>query len=625
MIVGTFSYMSPEQAKGQELDARTDLFSFGVVLYEMVTGTLAFPGRNSGEMLEALFTREPPSLAGLNPSVPVKLQELISKALEKDRTLRYQSAAEMRADLQRLKRDSTAQRSAARARAPSSEVQQPATEAVRKPRPGVLYLAFGTILVIAAVTALWLDYKWNMESENVSTAQQSGIPSIAVLPFVNMSADKNQEYFSDGLTEELLDDLAKIAGLRVTARTSSFQFKEKTEDLRVIAKKLNVTNILEGSVRKEGNRVRITAQLVSAADGFHLWSETYDKELDDVFAVQEEIARNVAGALKVKLLGQKASKERSTNVDAYNAYLQGRYFNTLRDKENLEKAVSYFEQAIQLDPGYAPVWAGLSEARSFQADWGYIPIDEGYEKARDAAKRAQELDGDLAEAHVAMARIQTYHDWDWEEADKSFQRALALEPGNAAVAVEATQLYSNLGRFDEVIALDRRATQLDPLNVTAQYYLGLHMYYSGEFKNAMIQLKHALELNNSYPNAHAVLGQVYLAQSLPKQALAEMEKESSEPWRLQGLALAYHALGQQNESDAVLKQFINQYDYNWAYAIAEVYAFRGEIDIAFSWMERAYEQRDGGITEMKVDPLMKNLRNDPRYSTFLKKMRLPAD
>jgi TolB-like protein/cytochrome c-type biogenesis protein CcmH/NrfG len=452
-----------------------------------------------------------------------------------------------------------------------------------------------------------------------------GTPSIAVLPFVNMSDDKSQEYFSDGLAEELLNSLAKIPELRVAARTSSFQFKGKTEDLRVIGEKLNVGTILEGSVRKQGRQVRITAQLIKVADGFHLWSETYDRELDDIFAVQEEIAHSVAGSLKVALLGAKTAtpSTQGKNAEAYNAYLQGRYFLDRRGKENLEKAVGYYEQAVRLDPGYAPAWAGLAETRRSQADSTYLPLDEGYRKAREGVERALALDPNLAEAHAAMGWIRTHYDWDWAAADASFQRALVLEPGNAAVVRGAARMAATLGRFEEALALDRRAVEMDPLNARAYYNLGIYANYAGRLEEAVAAFKKALEINPEYPGLHSFLGRVYLAQARPQEALAEMEREPEPTWHGQGLALAYHALGRKKEADAALAEYVAKFHDGWAYQIAEVYAFRGEADRAFEWLERAYAQRDGGLSEMKGDPLLKNLERDPRYAAFLKKMRLP--
>ncbi|MGH2523964.1 MAG: tetratricopeptide repeat protein, partial [Anaerolineales bacterium] len=465
-------------------------------------------------------------------------------------------------------------------------------------------------------------------------APPTGPPSIAVLPFADMSPAKDQEYFADGLAEELLNKLAKVPELKVVARTSSFQFKGKNEDLRVIGEKLNVTTILEGSVRKEGNRVRITAQLIKVEDGFHLWSETYDREMTDIFALQDEIARSVAGALKVTLLGQQAvaTPRPAKNVEAYNAYLQGRYFYERAGRAGLEKSVGYYEQAIKLDPNYAPAWAGLARARDYQAGWGHVPLAEGYRQARVAAERALELDPNLADAHAALGSIQIWYDWDWAGADASLHRALALEPRNTHALSNAAWLARSLGRFDEALALSRRAAEVDPLSASAQHTLGYTAYYAGRLDEATAALHKALELAPEHSLARATLAFVYLAQSRPQQALAEMEHEQDPFWRADGQALAHHALGQKKESDAALKIAEKSGD-TGAFQIAEVYAYRGEADRAFDWLERAYAQHDPGCAMIKGDPLLKNIERDPllknierdpRYAAFLKKMRLPT-
>jgi len=333
----------------------------------------------------------------------------------------------------------------------------------------------------------------------------------------------------------------------------------------------------------------------------------------------------VAGSLKVALLGGKTATPsvQGTNADAYNAYLQGRFFYERSNKESLKKAVGYYEQAIKLDPGYAPAWVGLAAARSQQADRGYLPLEDGYRKAREAAERALALDANLAEAHAALGRIKLTYDRDWAGADASFQRALALEPGNAT-ARSAASLASTLGRFEEALALNRRAVELDPLSAVASSNRGLQAYDSGRLEEAAAAFKKTLELNPERPAAHTFLGQVYLAQAHPQEALAEMELEPEPFWRLYGQALAYHALGRKKESDAALAELIAKYRAEAAYQVAEVYAFRGEADRAFEWLERAYAQRDGGLAQMKSDPLLKSLERDPRYAAFLKKMRLPV-
>lgn len=443
-------------------------------------------------------------------------------------------------------------------------------------------------------------------------------PSIAVLPFVSMSSDKNQEYFSDGLAEELLDALAKIPGLRVAARTSSFQFRDKTGDARSIGKKLNVAAILEGSVRKQGNRTKITTQLIKSADGFQLWSDSYDRDMTDIFAVQEEIARAVTGTLQIKLMGGENLKLKGTTPEAYNAFLQGRYFLERRSSENLAKAMEYFDHATTLDPTYARAWVGLAEARNGKAGDGGVDTQEGFRLARVAAQRALTLDENLADAHAAMAWIQQFADRDWAGADVSFKRARALDPGNAVVLSHAAILARILGHLDEAMALDRQALQLDPLRPGGYHNAGVTLYYAGHNDEAAAAFKKALELFPGAAMAHCWLGRVYLAQSRPQEALAEVEQEKHPALHLFGLALAYHALGRNKESDASLADFISQFG-GASIQIAQMYAFRGETDRAFEYLERANSE------QMKGDPLLKGIMHDPRYAALVQKLGLPLN
>ena len=601
-MMGTVAYMSPEQARGKEIDVRTDLFSFGVVIYEMATGRLPFPGDSTVEVLEGILSKEPVSPLRLNPKVPVKMQEIIAKALEKDPKLRYQHASDMRTDLKRLQRDTSA--------------------AVTQRRPakttGKLWVGITVaVAIVAAIAGLWIGGK------AIGRAQTP--PSIAVLPFVDMSPQKDQEYFSDGLAEQLLDNLAKTQGLRVIARTSSFQFKGKNEDLRIIGKKLDVANILEGSVRKEGNKVRISAQLIQASDGSHLWSDTYDRELRDIFAVQDDIARSVAGALKVTLLGGQTASTKTQNVEAYNAVLQGRYFSSRLSKEDTEKAIGYFEQALKLDPGYALAWTYLAETHFLQAFNAQVPAEEGFGNARKEVEKALQLDPNLAHAYAILGFIKLSYDLDWEGADASFKRALELEPGNAHSLGMAAWLQCSLGRFDEAIELTRRSIQLDPLEPGIYGNLCNFAICSGRLQEAEAAVRKCLELAPQIPFAHYMLGRIYLERSNPQAAASEMEREKDPVYQRGGLPLVYYAAGKRKEADAALAEVIAKDRNVAAYLIAEIYAYRGEGDKAFEWLDRAYVQRDSFLPILKGDPLLRNIRHDPRYTAFLKKMRLPVD
>jgi TolB-like protein/DNA-binding winged helix-turn-helix (wHTH) protein/Tfp pilus assembly protein PilF len=475
------------------------------------------------------------------------------------------------------------------------------------------------------VIALAIGHFWWKRSTAV--APQPIASSIAVLPFVDMSPEKNQQYFSDGLAEELLNHLAKTPGLRVAARTSSFQLRDKSADLRAIGKKLDVATILEGSVRKEGKRVRISAELVKAEDGFQLWSGTYDRDLNDVFAVQDDIARAITGELKLRLLnaGSGSVPQRAISAEAYNAYLQGRYFYERRTHDDLTRAYDYFQQAVNLDPNYARGWSALAWVLITRGEGGEgATFEQGYRDGRTAAERALQLDPGLAEAHAAIGRIKRGYEWDWAGADAAFQKALALEPQNSVVLLGASSLQASLGHFDEAVALNRRAVEIDPLSVTAHVALGMHAYYAGQQELAIDAYQKALAISPDGPEAHYLLGLVYLAGAKPQQALAEFEKNHPNSERAVGQALAYSALGRKMEADAALQQLINDYHEQAAYQIAEVYAFRGEADRAFEWLGIARAHKDAGLAAIKGDPLLKSLYSDPRFAIFLRKMGLPA-
>ena len=452
--------------------------------------------------------------------------------------------------------------------------------------------------------------------------------SIAVLPLVNLSRDPEQEYFADGLTEELLNVLAKVPGLHVAARTSAFSFKGKSDDARTIAEKLNVATLLEGSVRKSGEQVRITTQLVNARDGYHLWSETYDRKLTDVFAVQDEIARSVVAALRLRLLPEQAptsKQHRTLNSDAYNEYLLGRHFFNRANVDGYRRAVQAYEKAIAIDPGFAVAWAGLAHARYWIADSAdsLEQMIEGQRLAREAAAKAVALGPDLPEAYSTRASIRSATQWDWEGARADFERALALSPENAdAVGDYVLYVLRPLGRLEEAIDLARKAAALDPLNGRRWTGLGGLLICAGRLDEGRAAIERSREINPEQSFAAGWLGTVLLLQGQPAAALEAFPRSTSDVFRLVGISAAQYSLGHAAESQAALDELIKKHAHDGAYQIAGAYAWRGEKDRAFEWLERARLQHDGGVTLIQIDPLLRSLRGDPRYDAELARLNL---
>ncbi|MEP7205790.1 MAG: tetratricopeptide repeat protein [Casimicrobiaceae bacterium] len=464
------------------------------------------------------------------------------------------------------------------------------------------------------------------------------VPSIAVLPFVNMSRDADNEYFADGLSEELLNVLSKIRGLRVASRTSAWSFKGKEVDVPTVAQKLGVNHILAGSVRKAGNRVRISAELVTASTDTQLWAEAYNRELDDIFAVQDDIAQSVVKELRERLLGvaadgkveaakvvaevQAASKGRSENPEAYQLYLQGQFFRTHLTKESLTRAQFFYEQALKLDPDYGLAWAGLSRAASDLAGQSWIPRAEGYATARMAAQRAIALEPELPESHTALGWVQWVHDWEYEAAAESFRRALQLAPGSTLAINAAATLVGNRGNLEEAVALFRRAVGLDPLNVSLNRNLGLYCLAAGALEEADTALHQCLQLSPTGGMTHCWRSLVRLREGRLDDALAEVLLESNVIFRLVGLAAIRFARGEFAAADEALTELARDFGEDSPYQLAEVHAARGENDQAFAWLERTYAQRDPGLSYMRMDPFLGPLHDDPRWNALLTKIGL---
>ncbi len=557
--LGTAPYMSPEQAQGIEADHRSDLFSLGAVLYELICGRTPFQRDNIPATLHAITSDEPEPLARYKADVPSELQRIVSKCLSKQPEERYQSAADLIADLRQAGR----------------------------------------------------------KSAGAGSASQ---PSIAVLPFTNMSADPENEYFADGLTEELLNVLARNPELKVTGRTSSFAFKGKQEDLREIGKKLGVGTLLEGSVRKAGNRLRITAQLVNTDDGFHLWSETYDRVLEDIFAVQDDIAQAVAAAMNVTLLGKSASVQTSV-PESYALVLRANQWANQMSKSGLAAAAELYDKAIALDQNNAPAWAGKARAHLNQSFYGHADVAAAIRQAKESAHQALELDSELAEAYTILGMINIAIEYQFEEAGIAFRLARALAPNNSRILTGVAIYEGVMGNFDEAIDLAKRATELDPLDPEAFLHRGRISYWATHLDEAASSIQHALELSPGITSAHLILSWIYQSQGKLDEALSMAQKEESAGYRDCGIAIAHHLLGNTEEADRALEILLTAGN-EWAYQFAAVYSTRKENDKAFEWLNRSVELHDAGVPLTAVHPLLANLHSDPRWPLFLEKIGL---
>jgi TolB-like protein/Tfp pilus assembly protein PilF len=448
--------------------------------------------------------------------------------------------------------------------------------------------------------------------------------SIAVLPFVDMSQARDQQYLADGLADELLNLLTQIPELRVAARTSSSLFKDKPRDVATMAKDLHVAHLLEGSVRKAGNRVRISAQLIRADSGYELWSKTFDRTLDDLFQLQDQIAGSVVQALKVRLLGGSLPvRQAPGNQEAYDLYLQGRFFAGLHTKQGFTQALDYLERAVKLDPGYEPSWTEVSIVYTDMGARGFMPNAEALPKARDGVRQAIELNPKSARAHVALGYLHMNDDWDWTAADREIGEALALEPGSADVLHAAGSLYLVLGRVGDSVRMFLAALARDPLRASSYSNLGVAYFADGRLPEAEEAFRKSIQLRPAAGYTHNGLGLVLLWKNDLNGALAEMKREPDDMWRLEGEALVYAAMHRRAESDAALSELTAKFQQESPYVVATVYGYRGEVDPAFQWLERALKERDATLTSIKSDPLFQKIKSDPRYDALLHKAGLP--
>jgi serine/threonine-protein kinase len=595
-IIGTVAYMSPEQAQGLRVDARSDIFSFGAVVYEMLTGERAFRGSSGLATLTAVLRDNPQDLSKSNVDAPPEVQEIIMRCLRKDPDQRFQSMRDVKNAVEQIYF------------ATRSGIMQP---------------------------VLGLSGVWNR------AASARAIPSIAVLPFVNMSSDKENEYFSDGLAEEIINALTKLENLRVTARTSAFVFRGAQQNIPEIGEKLHVSSVLEGSVRKAGNRVRISVQLIDVADGRNIWSERYDREMIDVFEIQDEISQAIVGMLKVRLGSQSGSgidaahpvkplvKRFTGNLDAYDLYLKGRFELYKMTREGLDASRQLFEEAIRLDPNYAMAYDGLAYNWYLESSLGFMAPKEAMPRAKAAVRRAIELDEAVAEAHATLGVILSLYDWDWAGAERELIRAIELN-GSSPVCRDGYAFYylRPVGRIEEAISETQHTLSLDPLSILYRVHLAFLFYLQHKYEHSIAQFRKVLEMSPQYYLAHAMMGNVYSLAGRCDEALAcyararQADANSKFIDSLEAMTLAM--AGRRAEAIALLDKVtlraVN--DYISPVSIAYVYTALGDQDRAFENLDRAIQDRDPNLLGLKSNPIFESLRADERYRAILRKIQL---
>jgi serine/threonine protein kinase/tetratricopeptide (TPR) repeat protein len=610
--VGTIAYMSPEQARGETLDQRSDLFSFGTVLYEMSTGHMAFSGNTSALVFDAILHKAPASPARINPDLPAELEHIINKALEKDPALRYQSAAEMLADLKRLRRDS------------SSGQVKAATDSKRAAPPSrkLLFAGIGAASLLAILAAAFFMVRGASGGKEIS--------SIAVLPFVNSGNDPNTEYLSDGITESLINSLSQLPNLAVMARSSVFRYKGRDIDPQTVAKDLKVQAVVTGRVVQRGDQIVVSSELIDARTNRNLWGDQYDRKMSDLLSVQQDITGAISAKLRERLSAEpkkEVAKGGTNDPEAYQLFLKGRYYWSKRTPESLERSKEYFNQAIQKDPNYAQAYVGLADYYNVVSDYSPVPESEAAAGARAAAEKALAIDGSLAEAHNALAASH-WARFEFADAEREFHRALEINPNYANAQQWYGLFLSWDARFPEALSHLRRAVELDPLNLQYNTNLGQALGSARQYDASVEQLKKTLEMDPNYANAYSQLAREYFAMGKYDLWLEAWKKEQTLYQQPEELAIAEEVARVDSKSGlrpAILREIemrkeLAKRRYVDPTDIAYAYAALGDKEQTFAWLDKAAAEKSGGLEIIKVVPAMDAWRSDPRYLNLLKRI-----